>query len=475
MVIPIPDHIEILNPQTVMSATNKQILRMIFSPLFELKGNTPKPKIIESWVYNPIDNKYTFKIKENIYFHDGKKLNSEDVIFSIYQWSKDSSLDSHLLTCIEGVEDYQEKRSNTIKGVIQISQSEFSLKTKNNSTDLIQLLTMPRFVILPKNFNEKAKDIFFQLPIGTGPFKYKYSDKEQASFEQFEKYFSNHSKLKKITFKRMNYRQSLDQFNHNLLDNLFFFSVGDVNEVTRKDKIIEVLPSTSTVAIVIPLNNKYSVSKINRYKFAQIVYQNLKDLSSCFKDISIKSNIFPEGIIQNDLSSIEKADTFENGIVNFNEQRQFSIYVTSDLWTNCFDSQKKNISQKNIKLISGELSDLFEKFKKNELHYFIEEFTIKNADPDSVLQYFEPGGGEYLLAKEIPTLKNLFNKLHSSPNREIQWQVINEIVRYLKKERLVLPLYHPKNNRVYSDQIIFEGVRGIYRNTIDWENIGYRK
>ncbi len=72
--------IDTINPITNDNEIVRNISELIYDKLFELKDNTymANSKIIEN--YAKIDDKnYVFKLKENIFFQNGEKLNSRNI------------------------------------------------------------------------------------------------------------------------------------------------------------------------------------------------------------------------------------------------------------------------------------------------------------------------------------------------------------------------------------------------------------
>ena len=95
VVIPISIEIEKLNPQQILNAESKTIITAIYNTLFEIQGTHPKPKLIQTWQYEPKSKTLIFEIKNNVFFHNGQKMTSDDIIFSIYQWARRDRSEEH--------------------------------------------------------------------------------------------------------------------------------------------------------------------------------------------------------------------------------------------------------------------------------------------------------------------------------------------------------------------------------------------
>ena len=73
-----------LNP--VLADTNSvdvDINKLIYNSLFKTKNREIIPDLVESYEISEDGKIYSFKLKENIFWHDNKPLTSEDVVFTI--------------------------------------------------------------------------------------------------------------------------------------------------------------------------------------------------------------------------------------------------------------------------------------------------------------------------------------------------------------------------------------------------------
>jgi ABC-type transport system substrate-binding protein len=83
---------EALDPRFAMSAVAGNISRLLYSPLFELRDDlVPYPFLAERYD-QPNELTYIVTLKDNIFFHNAKRIRSEDVV---YTFSTLSSEDVH--------------------------------------------------------------------------------------------------------------------------------------------------------------------------------------------------------------------------------------------------------------------------------------------------------------------------------------------------------------------------------------------
>ncbi|MBU2539604.1 peptidoglycan-binding protein [Patescibacteria group bacterium] len=154
-----------LNP--IYGETNdidRDLIELIFSGLMSYDNNGQIVKdLTDDYKISEDGKTYEFKLKDNIFWHDGKSLTSEDVVFTI-KTIQNSDYKSPL-------------RANWLEVESEIiSEKSFRLRLKapyNAFLENCTLKIIPKHVwesILPENFNLS----FYNLqPVGSGPYKFK--------------------------------------------------------------------------------------------------------------------------------------------------------------------------------------------------------------------------------------------------------------------------------------------------------------
>lgn len=154
------------------------------------KDNNILPSLAKSWDNDKATNTYTFKLKDNVKWHDGKAFSAEDVKFTL-ETIMDPKNDSEIASNYEDIEEIEVEDKNTIK-----------IRLKAPNVAMLDYLTIG---ILPKHLLEGkdiATDEFNQFPIGTGPFKMEGWDKGQSiTLEKNKDFYDKEAEIDKIIFK----------------------------------------------------------------------------------------------------------------------------------------------------------------------------------------------------------------------------------------------------------------------------------
>ena len=133
----------------------------IFEGLFTIdKDYKSVPMLADS--YQVLDNgkRYSIKLRQNVLFHNGKELTTEDAVASVDRWGKKSSYGQILFKNIEKIQI--------------VDKYTFDIYLKQTSNVVPTLLAFPnqQAAIYPKEIIEAAGDRDIKEFIGTGPFQF---------------------------------------------------------------------------------------------------------------------------------------------------------------------------------------------------------------------------------------------------------------------------------------------------------------
>ena len=171
-----------LNPFLSEAADTRAITYNIFEGLmsFDSAGDV-KPGLASSVTVSEDKKTYTFKIRENVLFHNGKTLSANDVLFSYNNF-----------VGLNG-ESAKTSKYKMIKAVRAVDNSTFEIELFYPSTAFLQVTTS--LFIIPENYKDSSEN-----PIGTGPYKFKsYELHQKVVLEKNENYW-NKEKNPKIRF-----------------------------------------------------------------------------------------------------------------------------------------------------------------------------------------------------------------------------------------------------------------------------------
>ena len=112
------------------------------------------PGLAESWSFDAAKNAYTFKLRANAKFSNGKPVTAADVAFSINEARQRSNNYKGLLAGVTAVQ----------------AVGEHSVKVTLAGTDNLFLSGLIWVYVVPENYGGKKLEEFFAAPIASGPF-----------------------------------------------------------------------------------------------------------------------------------------------------------------------------------------------------------------------------------------------------------------------------------------------------------------
>lgn len=157
--IGIEQKIKNLSPLKAVAALDMRLVDLTFSSLVKLDLNLKVVgDLAESWSYKK--NVYTFVLKKNISFSNGRALKKEDLLFSFQSFKDPKCLFHNAFSIIKKVH---------VKKDLKTKQFIVKLFLKKSSAKFLRA-DLPVLKILPKQEYLKNKEGFNQLPMGTGSY-----------------------------------------------------------------------------------------------------------------------------------------------------------------------------------------------------------------------------------------------------------------------------------------------------------------
>ncbi len=187
LTVGITQDLDSLDPHVAVAAGTDEVLFNIFEGLVkpDEKGNMI-PAVAESYSVSEDAKTYTFKLRDNVKFHNGDVVTTEDVVYSLRRCAGFAdALDPNVLveSALSIVTDIYAPDNKTV--VLTLSEA---------NTELIYYLNG---AIIPKNYKDQAT-----APIGTGPFKFvSYAPLQSFVIEKNNDYYGTKPYLDKVTFK----------------------------------------------------------------------------------------------------------------------------------------------------------------------------------------------------------------------------------------------------------------------------------
>ena len=219
-----------LDPVKYTGTYESNVMRSVF--------DTVVACLAESWVISDDMMEYTFTLRDDVYFHNGRQMTAEDVKYSLERSEKESAMQRLAdLDHAEVIDD------TTVKLVLKAPNAAFLAR-----------LTDAGNGIVPQEEIEALGDKFGQQPVGTGAFKFESWENNIITLAKNDQYFLETPHLDKVEFKFIN---DLTQMGNALTANDISVAheIADVDlQKFKADDTVQVLTSPGMNVYMLEMN-----------------------------------------------------------------------------------------------------------------------------------------------------------------------------------------------------------------------------
>ncbi len=193
-----------LDSHLASDVNSSAIILEVFGGLVTLDLNLKVvPDLAEKWKVSPDGKTYTFTLRRDAKFHDGKPVTAQDVKWSLERAAdpktQSTTVDTYLGDIV-GVREKLSGESKEITGVKVIDDYTIEITIDAPKAYFLAKLTYPTAFVLDRG-NVEARRDWFKNPNGTGPFKLKeYVPGDRIVLERNPYYHLGPPKLDSVRF-----------------------------------------------------------------------------------------------------------------------------------------------------------------------------------------------------------------------------------------------------------------------------------
>jgi oligopeptide transport system substrate-binding protein len=193
-----------LDPAIAGDSTSSEYILQIFSGLLRLDEKLNLVgDIALSWDINPEGVVYTFKLRQDVKFQNGRSLIAQDFKYS---WERAADPDTESQTVstylgdIVGINDIISGKSKTASGIKVIDDFTLQVTIDSPKSYFLDKLTYPTaFAVDKENVSSGAN--WWRKPIGTGPFTLnEWSQNISLTLERNSSYYGEPAKLHQVKY-----------------------------------------------------------------------------------------------------------------------------------------------------------------------------------------------------------------------------------------------------------------------------------
>lgn len=194
-----------LDPALVKSIYEVPVVQQVFDGLVQFDANlNVVPSIAQSWKASPNGLLWTFYLRKDVKFHNGRSVVADDVIYSFTR-IVDPQTGSHrrqLFEQVMGAKAFAKGKAQRIEGFKALDSHTLQIELSQPYAPFIRMLGVSSAKVVPKEAAEGAEGAFGHAPVGTGAFRFvSWKAGEAITLEANEAYFEKRPYLDKIEYR----------------------------------------------------------------------------------------------------------------------------------------------------------------------------------------------------------------------------------------------------------------------------------
>jgi len=453
---------ETLDPIKVDWPIPYQVMNSIYDTLVRIDVNGEVvPHLARKWEESKDGKEIIFHIRDKVYFHNGRRLTIDDVIYSLNRLLRSDSINKNHLKFVEGYEDAINKNKG-LSGIVKIDESTFKIKLKYSFKPFLSMLSSVTFAILPKKELENDTS-FFHKPVGSGPFKIATIDDKIIKLVVNKKHFKG--------------RAFLDEVHFNIIKDpnkykVHFWEGGSENAPLDTSYKVK-SPTIDYQSVFISEFRTYIIGfdvtikpfdnpKVRNAIKHAINLDKVKNKLSNYSNLQSTNNYIPKGMIGYDPDiespeyNITKAKELLKEAGIHDPKSMGKVKLVLRLPKPAGDALVNEINLAFNKLgIDLEVDSSWKSFSKNNdkerAQMYFSGFAPNFPDPYFLLNYFGSKSGKTVNRSSLNSKKydELLKQLSVAEDERSKIKIIKKLNRYLVSNTIVIPVYCGSSSNGY--------------------------
>ncbi|MBF0442160.1 MAG: ABC transporter substrate-binding protein [Oligoflexales bacterium] len=459
---PIGAKIQTLDPRKTRDRCDYMIARSIYGQFLEINDfGEIEPSAFESWDVSDDGKSYIFSLRQNIFFHSGKSLTVDDVIFTINFLASKGSLVSKFFSSIEGYDDFIEKKAVQIIGVKKIDSKHLQINLKKPSYIFLDMLADLKVVVLPLNLNDLSEEVFFQKPDGIGPYVLEKisADKSELTLKRYDRYFKHKSNIKYYRISAMTEQEALERFLKGSVHDLEVFSIakGALNGLKNYGNTFSQSSYSTTFLFFNGRKKIFQDKEVRKLIYKAIDTKKLE--TGCDLHTLPSTGIIPHGVMgwKDGDEPIRIRNSLTTRKINSIKLISYGIKLPDCILKNIKRQLEENL---NIKVIYKNIAvdEMPEVFRSGDYDLLFDSLSIRGKDPYYLFTYFDPASPQSITFFHDSNITQMLEKIEGSPanTRAQKYITLNNYI--IDTNFYAIPLYTDLKFYIFNKKVKSNGI-----------------
>jgi oligopeptide transport system substrate-binding protein len=194
-----------LDPALAAEIQSSQYIMQIFSGLAQMDDKQqPAPDVAQSWDVSQDGMTYTFHLRHDVKFQDGKPLTAGDFKYS---WERAANPATNSLTAgtylgdIVGVKEMLAGKANSISGVKAVDDYTLQVTIDSPKSYFLSKMTYPTSFVVDSKTVVSGSNWWRTKPNGTGPFKLgSWTQNKSLTLQRNTLYYGTPPQLSQVNY-----------------------------------------------------------------------------------------------------------------------------------------------------------------------------------------------------------------------------------------------------------------------------------
>ena len=474
-ILDIPQHFDPAKATDTISADiNQQIHRGLVQ--IDVDGQL-KPALAEKWVISADLKTYTFYLRENIRFHNGREIEAQDFLYSFKRILEPhtKSPRAFFLNQIEGAQTFQKREVREVSGLRALDKKIFQIKLVHPYVPMMKTFAATFMSVVPREAIEDQDVNFEFVPIGAGPFIFESFDKEKKiiALKANPFYFQGESVIKNIEYYILTDEEAYYRF---IAKDLDLFKITDRSYADQL-VIKGFSPQRRIQNAIGYFGINHKLWPLNDKKVRQAIYLSL-DWERYKKDILTLGQEVADQLLPRDIFGRLDTSTFER----FNLERAQELIRQASYGNRLKDTKIKLLKYKlhqNIKedqffqsclkkiglsleveYVDGE--DFVKRLKKGDFHFIYRQGYPIISDPHYVFSFLQSKNIQNHFRYNNPTVDYLIDLGQRLDHFEKRRKIYEQLSQIIWEDVALIPLYYWDNIYALQSGINLKEMRYVY-------------
>ena len=485
--IPITGTLHKLDPSLAGTVEDAEVLPSIFETLTrDLGGARIGPWLAASYTSEQGGKRYRFRLREDVRFHDGRRLTARDVRFSFERLllNTENAGSRFTYSAIRGAKALLNGELSDLAGFRIHSADEFTIELEEPMSFFPALISYHAAAIVPEG-SDKFGNSWQDGSVGTGPFRVvKFEPGVRLELERNKDYWrKGYPKSEGVTFNfGVAPTEILSQFRAGRLSIAADLLPADAEALRREPDFASgyhEIPRLTTYYAAFNVNKGPLKDKRLRKALADGI-----DVASIVRQtlgrIAVPAQgLIPPGLLGHDSSFITRKDDASRDVSKKSEEPIELTAVVNPVFFGEYAAFSREIARSlreqnvNVRIVNKTMDEWLDAVSEGTVDLVLGRWVADFPDADTFASILVTKGGLLGTTSGLAEVDRLVARGRSETSPAARHAVYRQIEDILVRDRPLLPLFHEQAYRFARPEV--DGMSLTYDSlTLDYANLSLR-